>query len=899
MSKAVSLEYLLRDTPQEKLDWQVSSSDLSEVAKRLSVWRLLAPHLHITQEQEEEIVGDYPSDLQLQSLKCLQKWSHDQDSGATYGALVTAIDKIENADLIDEICKLLSTQSSPSPPHDRTLHNYTDVLRLSYSRLRLPDIFGTGDDEDVPSPSECYINLVMTSRERIQRGGVDKERMALAQQGNTSGMADHCAKEGQRVPIDVKDIFTIDNIDNKVILIEGAPGSGKTTLFQYITQKWAARELFQQFSLVLLVKLRDREVQEAQGLIDLLPFEYNSAKREAITKKVAQTNGKGILLLFDGWDELPNDKQKESMFLEVLKLPGKHYLSNAAVLVSARPVKSASIQKFATTRIEILGFTPKQIEMYVTESLPEKEAGKLISSIREDPVLQGNCYLPLSIAIITHTYITLGHELPATFCRIIMELALSCLYRHIKKHTPYGYLYVTLNSFDDLQISEKEQFNRLCERAYASFLRQEYSFHDPNMPTLGLMQSVQSFAVRGTKNTQHYFLHMSLHELCAARHLATLQPSEQLAVLSDYLEDKAVGIENVLGFFSALGGWNSKVVKDFFVSHAVELFGKGYREQFRHMQKFAGRKCPTSQIQLLQYFHEAQSAELCKSLPSALRIMYPPGSFPSTRDIVALRYILSKKRVKELYVEALSANQLKVLEPALRMNIPEELKLGDRAGRGVNFGDEGVKIIADIIKGRAVKIFYCVNAGMTEVGVGYLVKALRNQYCQLTYLSVAGNKIGNTALVHLTNNLGNIKHLCLNHCGIGDEGLILFSAILPKTNLIDILIGDNNISSKGLMALANAIMNTRNFVMVDLYSITASYIIPETDVKKFIQRLLRHPHISSIMMNVHTVDKEFNELFNLRRFSLGLNYVNIHQIPWRVKQDNCENCQWPDLECMK
>ena len=77
------------------------------------------------------------------------------------------------------------------------------------------------------------------------------------------------------------------------------------------------------------------------------------------------------------------------------------------------------------------------------------------------------------------------------------------------------------------------------------------------------MQSIQSFVVRGTKNTQHYFLHMSLHELCAARHLATLQPSEQLAVLSDYLEGKAVGMENILGFFSALGGWNSKVVKEF------------------------------------------------------------------------------------------------------------------------------------------------------------------------------------------------------------------------------------------------------------------------------------------------------------------------------------------------
>ena len=55
-------------------------------------------------------------------------------------------------------------------------------------------------------------------------------------------------------------------------------------------------------------------------------------------------------------------------------------------------------------------------------------ASSLLIKIQQDPVLQGNCYLPLSIAIITHTFICMGHSLPATFCRIIEELALSCIY---------------------------------------------------------------------------------------------------------------------------------------------------------------------------------------------------------------------------------------------------------------------------------------------------------------------------------------------------------------------------------------------------------------------------------------------------------------------------------------
>ena len=62
---------------------------------------------------------------------------------------------MENIDLIDEICTLLSTQAFPSPPPDRTLHKYANVLRDSYARMKLPGIFEalTGDDEDGPAPS--------------------------------------------------------------------------------------------------------------------------------------------------------------------------------------------------------------------------------------------------------------------------------------------------------------------------------------------------------------------------------------------------------------------------------------------------------------------------------------------------------------------------------------------------------------------------------------------------------------------------------------------------------------------------------------------------------------------------------------------------------------------------
>ena len=881
MSEIVPLEFLLRDTLQEKLDWQVSSSDLAEIAKKLSQWRLLAPYLQVTPEQEKEIVRDHPSNLQLQSLKCLQKWSHDQDSKATYGALISALYRLENIDLIDEICTLLSTQACPSPPPDRTLHEYANVLRDSYARMKLPGIFEAlrGDDEDGPAPSERYINLVMTNRERIQRGGVDKDHMELALRGDTSGMADYMSKKNLRVPIDVCDLFTLDDKEYKVVLIEGAPGSGKTTLLRYITQKWGSGELFCQFSLVLLIQLRDIEVHKANCLADLIPFVFDPDRIKAIVEKIALRDGRGVLLLLDGWDELPTEKQSESVFRDIIRVPQKHSLSKAAVLVSARQITSANIQQYVTTRIEILGFTPEQIEMYVKESLPKNEAKKLMATIKDDPVLEGNCYLPLSTAIITHTYICMGHALPATFCRIIMELALSCLFRHIKKNTPYGYLYVTLNSFDDLQNTERKQFNSLCNKAYSSLLREEYSFHDPNMPTLGLVQSVQSFVVRG-KSTQHYFLHMSLQELCAARHFMSLPTDEQTPLFHDFIRGEATQVAYMLSFYSALGGLNSLTAQQVFLEYFHEVFD--FQAQADNMAKMeSGRTCirvpPEMRginpfFMLFDHIHESQNPDICKLLPSRINTMDYPLS---TRDVIAIKYIIINKKLEWLQIrnKGLSLRHLKLLALALARNVPTALTVID-----TSIGDEGVIVIADSIKGTTSLCFLSfVNIGMTEVSAEVLGQALCCSNVEI--LSVCQSKLGSAGLTRLTSHLANtnLTALAFNDSAIGDEGMISLSSVLPKTQIMLLGIGGNCISRRGLDPLADAIMSTKQFRSISIASTMKNKdFITLDNIKYFLTKIQFHSKFCKVYVRANLEElNAFIKTINVARCMCALREIRL------------------------
>ena len=56
----------------------------------------------------------------------------------------------------------------------------------------------------------------------------------------------------------------------------------------------------------------------------------------------------------------------------------------------------------------------------------------LLERIRENPVVEGSCYLPLNAAIVVHVLLSGGHSLPTSNCGIFTAVVQSFLKRYVQ-----------------------------------------------------------------------------------------------------------------------------------------------------------------------------------------------------------------------------------------------------------------------------------------------------------------------------------------------------------------------------------------------------------------------------------------------------------------------------------
>ena len=409
-----------------------------------------------------------------------------------------------------------------------------------------------------PTPSKIFINIACIDWESVSKEEADEYTRAMVEDGNV----DVIMKKKTNIDFDdiVKDLPA--TALEKVVLVEGAPGVGKSTFAWEFCRRWERGEIAQQYQLVLLLRLRDERMHRAKILRDLI---YHSSESvcQAVVEELESTLGVNTLIILEGFDELPNSQRKEpSIFFELIL---GQLLPLATILVTSRPWATCAllinIKHRIFQHIEILGFKEKNIKEYITSVFTgdskmaasaidqsvggpnelSEEAKKNIAAVTayigKYPQIKACMYIPLNAAIVVCIYresMKSKWVLPTTITELYESLTRILLLRYLRGHTEYSKC--SVRSFEDLPRVVYNQMLAISKIAYDGVCRvcdgeQSVQLIFPDLPnnfeTLGLMQSVSQLFMDGQK-TSHNFLHLTFQEFLAAFLISTMSPAEQL-----------------------------------------------------------------------------------------------------------------------------------------------------------------------------------------------------------------------------------------------------------------------------------------------------------------------------------------------------------------------------------
>ena len=115
--------------------------------------------------------------------------------------------------------------------------------------------------------------------------------------------------ESGKITTDIAEIFkSVECNDNPyTLLIEGAPGIGKTVLSNEIVFQWAKGNMLKSEKLVFLIYPRDPKVRTLNNFKSFINYISYSQVSKDIEQYICKKSGKGTCLVFDGYDEYPEE----------------------------------------------------------------------------------------------------------------------------------------------------------------------------------------------------------------------------------------------------------------------------------------------------------------------------------------------------------------------------------------------------------------------------------------------------------------------------------------------------------------------------------------------------------------------------------------------------------------
>ena len=331
-----------------------------------------------------------------------------------------------------------------------------------------------------------------------------------------------------------------DNSQPQVVLIEGAPGVGKTTFAWHQCRQWAEGELLQAYSIVLLLPLRDNNIRQISSFPGL--FQHSRGQvREEVSRRVAESGGAGCLIWLEAWDELPADLKSHSLFTELIR---GIQLPAATIFITSRPWATGGLLETVGDRLsqhtELLALAKEEVEneiramIVAIHSQTSSDSGfDFLEFIESNPMIRAAMYTPVSAAIVEQVFKSAPHNPPTTVTGLYSAYVLMRLEQHLSEHPEYSDMNMKVRTLADLPERVLGDLQRLCRLAYEGVSQQMIVFSSlpEGVSTLGLLQTVPQVYNEGEDRVSYNFLHYTVQEYLAALHLSHLQPQQLMTII--------------------------------------------------------------------------------------------------------------------------------------------------------------------------------------------------------------------------------------------------------------------------------------------------------------------------------------------------------------------------------
>ena len=440
------------------------------------------------------------------------------------------------------------------------------------------------------------------------------------------GQVDKIVEMTGHKKISVEDILKpTDSSESLRVVIDGPPGIGKTTLCHKLLNMWSNGTLHQQYDLVLYCPLRNSKIATATKLTDL--FVYKSPKVLEVVKWFSNIEGIGLLIIFDGWDELSTEHRKSSLVTSIIC---REQLDQCAVIVTSRSYASSSLLDMTTIskHVQVIGFSEDEISTVIRQTLQKDQklaqqliaenktdkssfkrhftttqsskdsqlAVKLINDLKVRGDVRSLCYVPLVCSIVILVYRKEGGHLPTTLTQLYQNFILQTIRRRVKRHDANPR---TLGSLSLLPSQLVKPFQEMCQIAYTNLTNTRMTFSSHQLHQLSLSEAVKEdylglmTAFTEYDEEKYQFLHLSIQEFLAAWWIAKHEEKTEEVFKTHFDDDH---------FRMCLR----------FVAGLTHLEHENYQQYFNKQLNLQCKRNPLSVGIGSSFFHQNTDIEQCE-----------------------------------------------------------------------------------------------------------------------------------------------------------------------------------------------------------------------------------------------------------------------------------------------